>query len=158
MRVFILVTALLLQQVPALAKVDPQADARPSLTEPARFVAEADLEGLVSAMNDFLSADRKYRSDTETPLKEVRRELAKLKEKGVLKLEFDPRRLSDDDLAAKIRRLSASSPVQVAGPTTFTKAVHASIVCLSLLTGKCARMPELRIETPGPSITIEGSK
>lgn len=160
MRAFILL-AIFLLNLPALGKVDPQADTRATLTEVAKTPPALDpneLENLVTAMNDFLSADRKYRSDTEGPLKDVRRELTKLKDKGVLKLEFDPRRLSDDELGAKIRHLAASSPVQVAGPSNFTKAVHASIVCLSLLTGKCARMPELRFESPSPSITVEGSK
>jgi len=120
------------------------------------LIDESEVENLILAMNDFLKEDGKYRSDMEPIFRNLRRELTKLKEKGYLRLEFDPRRMSDDDLAALIRKMASYK--QVAGPSLLVKTIHTTLVCTSLLTGKCGRLPEVQVPRPSPSISITGTR
>ncbi|KYG69231.1 hypothetical protein AZI87_08470 [Bdellovibrio bacteriovorus] len=126
---------------PAITKYEIQSES--SVQE----IDEKELEALIEALNEFIKADQKYRSDMEPIFRNIRRELAKLKEKGLLKMEFDPRRISNDDLAEKIRKMTAYK--KVAGPSMLVKTIHIGMVCTGLLTGKCTRLPE--IQRPGPA-------
>lgn len=121
-------------------------------------IHEEDLDTLVTAMNDYLKEGYKYRADTEMYFRIIRRELLKLKQQGLLKEDFDPRRLSDDELGDKIRKLQKSAEVEVAGPSVSQSIVHTTLVCVALLTGKCPRLPELKYEPAPITIQSSGSK
>lgn len=120
-----------------------------------KVIQEEDLFDLVTAMNEFLKADHKYRADMEPIFRNLRRELLKLKQKGILKAEFDPRRLSNDELAEKIRKMATYK--EVAGPSMLVKTIQVGLVCTGLLTGKCGRLPEIQVPAPLP-ITRMGTK
>lgn len=143
----------------ALATTGNSSDTKYSATESestVQTIDERDLEDLIEALNEFLAADRKYRSDMEPIFRNIRRELLKLKQKGLLKIEFDPKRLSDEDLAEKIWKMAAYK--EVAGPTMLVKTIHAGLVCTSLLTGKCGRLPEIQMPGPPPMTRSTGTK
>lgn len=123
---------------------------------PAPEIDEKDLEDLVEALNEFIKADQKYRSDMEPIFRNIRRELAKLKEKGLLKMEFDPRRISNEELAEKIRKMTAYK--KVAGPSVLVKTIHVGMVCTGLLTGKCGRLPEVQLPAPAPITRATGTR
>lgn len=143
----------------ALATTGNSSDTKYSAIENASTVQtidERDLEDLIEALNEFLAADHKYRSDMEPIFRNIRRELLKLKQKGLLKMEFDPRRLSNEDLAEKIREMVAYK--QVAGPSVLVKTIHVGMVCTGLLTGKCGRLPEVQMPEPVPITRSLGTK
>ncbi|KYG60572.1 hypothetical protein AZI85_11210 [Bdellovibrio bacteriovorus] len=135
---------------PAITKLELQSES--SMQE----IDERDLEALIEALNEFIQADQKYRSDMEPIFRNIRRELTKLKAKGLLKMEFDPRRLSDDDLAEKIRKMTAYK--KVAGPSVLVKTIHVGMVCTGLLTGKCGRLPEIQMPPPAPITRATGTR
>ncbi|WP_374079755.1 hypothetical protein [Bdellovibrio bacteriovorus] len=143
----------------ASATTGNSSDTKYSATEnesTVQTIDERDLEDLIEALNEFLAADRKYRSDMEPIFRNIRRELLKLKQKGLLKMEFDPRRLSNEDLAEKIREMVAYK--QVAGPSVLVKTIHVGLVCTGLLTGKCGRLPEIQMPSPAPITSSSGTR
>ncbi|WII71897.1 hypothetical protein QJS83_15645 [Bdellovibrio sp. 22V] len=155
---YLLIVSSLLVSLSVFAKTDPShLNATSTLGElPAPVIDERDLDALVEYFNEFLAADRKYRADMEPIFKNIRRELAKLKEKGLLKMEFDPRRLTNEELAEKIHKMATYE--KVAGPSILVKTIHVGFVCTGLLTGKCGRLPEIQRPAPAPIIMSTGTK
>ncbi|MEK2645142.1 hypothetical protein [Bdellovibrio sp. BCCA] len=158
MRSFILLSLIVMSSSCAFATAGNPLDTKykTEVESSVQTIDERDLDALVEALNEFIKADQKYRSDMEPIFRNIRRELAKLKEKGLLKMEFDPRRLSDEDLAEKIRKMTTYK--EVAGPSVLVKTIQVGMVCTGLLTGKCGRLPEIQMPAPAPITRATGTR